>query len=308
DRDPVLLIDATAGAPGNRGGLAEHLVPRIASVLQGWRAGGELSDRDRELAALVPISDLMQGGANMVPARWIHRELTEAQRVAQEDDFEQTMAGMDEIRRALGSKLEIARPRGQSSAEWVPVERLIEQGLVEIVKGMRVKAEDCLPCGVPVLRTRDIAARSGDRVEPCRISVDAMQSPPALTKSGDIVLSPASGPLRAFVDRDGGHVLARPLQALRLRDGFMDPGVVAAFLESPRNRRFVTGAAYARVSLRDLELPLLAPEDAEALRLALEGLNGQERQAEDLASSARRLRDALVSLASPVVEEENKDG
>ncbi|HEY6551662.1 MAG TPA: N-6 DNA methylase [Solirubrobacterales bacterium] len=293
ERDSVLLVDATAAGPTNRAAFAE-IVPRVAAVLQGWQEGEELSEQDRELAASVPISELVQGSATMVPARWIHRELTETQREEQEDDFEKTLAGMGEICRALGSKVEIARPPARSAAEWVPVKRLVEDGLVEIIKGTRVKPEDCLSSGVPVLRTRDIAAKFGEPVEPCYIAIDA-----ALTKPGDIVLSPASGSLRAFVDRNGGHVVARPLQALRLLDDFMDPEVVAAFLESPRNRRFVTGAAYARVSLRDLELPTLAARDSETLRVALEGLGHQERLAGELASSAQRLRHTLVSLASP---------
>jgi hypothetical protein len=308
DRDSVLLIDAAATAPANRTAFAEKLVPRIAAALRGWRAGGEVAERDRGLAASVPTSDLMQGDATMVPARWIHQELTGAQRQEQEDDFEESLASMGEIRRALGSKGEMARPPRRSVAEWAPVKRLVEDGLVEIVKGTRVKAEDCGPRGVPVLRTRDIAARFGDPVEPCHIAIDAAQPPPALTKPGDIVLSPASGALRAVVDREGGHVLARPLQAMRLLGGFMDPEVVAAFLEAPRNRRFVTGAAYARVSLRDLELPVLAPQDSEMLRVALEELGEQERLAGELTSFARKLRHTLVSLASPAAGGEGEDG
>ena len=78
----------------------------------------------------------------------------------------------------------------------------------------------------------------------------------AMTKAGDIVVSPVGGPARAFVDHEGGHALARPVQALRLSEGFMAPEVVAAFLESERNRRFVTGSVMPRVSVRDLEVPM----------------------------------------------------
>jgi hypothetical protein len=301
ERDSVLLVDASRVAPANRVAFAEELVPRIAAVLRGWRRGAEILDRDRELAAAVPVSDLLEGDATLVPARWIHQELSEAQRGELEGDFQGTLTGMDEIRRALGSRAEIVLPSGQSSAEWVPVRRLLDDGLVQIVKGTHVKKEDCLPRGVPVLRTRDVAAGLGEPVEPCHIAPDAAPPPESRTKPGDVVLSPASGALRAIVDRDGGRILARPLQALRLLDGSLDPEVVAAFLESPRNRRFVTGAAYARVSLRDLELPMLAERDSAALRIALEDLGDQERLANELASSAQELRHTLVSLASPPI-------
>src|SRR5436190_18763202 len=104
--------------------------------------------------------------------------------------------------------------------------------------------------------------------------------------------------LRAAVDDAGGHLLAQPLQALRLLEGFMDPEVVAAFLQVPRNQRLT---APGRVSLRDLELPVLTPRESSQLRASLDELNERERLAEELGSSARRLRQALLSLASSAV-------
>ncbi len=308
DRDSVLLVDATGAAPTGHAELTGKLVPRIAAVLHEWQAAGEVSERHQELAASVPVADLTAGDATAVPARWVHHELTAARREAQEVDFERTAAGSAEIRKALAARPEMAGPPGQCAAEWTSVKRLVKDGAVEIIKGARVTPEDCLPSGVPVLRMRDIAAGSDDSVQPCHVSLEGMAPIPKLTRPGDIVFSPQSGALDTFVDRHGGHVLARPLQALRVLDGSMDPEVVAAFLESPRNRRFVTGSALARVSLRDLELPLLNRRDSETLRRALRALEDEERLAGELVRSAKRLRRTLVSLASPVPAERDGDG
>jgi hypothetical protein len=124
-----------------------------------------------------------------------------------------------------------------------------------------------------------------------------MKPLPALTQPADIVLSPASGKLRALVDEHGGHVLAAPVQALRLRSDWLDPHVAAAFLESPRNRRFTRGAnwGYARVDLRDLELPLLSPDQARRLRESLDALAATERHARALAESARAVRESILA-------------
>jgi hypothetical protein len=152
---------------------------------------------------------------------------------------------------------------------------------------------------VRVLRTRDIREVILDE-EPCYVVPEDMKPRPTLTESGDIVVSPASGKLRALVDEEGGHVLASPLQALRFRREWLDPLVAAAFLESPRNRRFAKGMdwGYARIDLRDLELPLLALNEAERLRESLEAFTAAERSARELALRARDVRDTILDFST----------
>jgi len=299
-RESVLFVDATAAEPVGMERFIAAAIPRVASVVQRWRAGGQLTEEDRAIAATVPVAELVQDDANMVPARWIHQELTEAQRAEQTSDLNQALRASREARHALRGELELDVSEGLS-ADWTTVKRLVEDGLVEIVRGALIKPDDSLVEGIQLLRTRDISSPHGERSAPAYISLEA-GSRLVLTHPGDIVVSPASGKLKTFVDREGGRALARPLQALRLLRGFMDPEVVAAFLESARNRRFVTGSTYARVSLRDLELPLLNVRDCEKLAMALEALDQQERAASDLAASAHVLRRTLVSLVAPAVE------
>jgi hypothetical protein len=181
-------------------------------------------------------------------------------------------------------------------AEWVSVRDLVAGEVAEIIRGVRVGAEDCLSTGIPVLRTRDVRDTL-EEDDPCYVIPEQMKPRPALAERGDIIVSPASGKLRALVNEVGERVLATPLQALRFRTNWLDPYVAAAFLESPRNRRFAKGAnwGYARVDLRDLELPLLPVEEAQQLRSVLEQLTASERQAQELAESAREVRRTLLS-------------
>jgi type I restriction-modification system DNA methylase subunit len=296
-KDPVLLVDALASEPISREQFVGTAIPRIAAVLRRWRQHGELSEEDRAVAAAVAAEELLEDGANLVPARWIHQGLTGAQRAEQRSELEKALGVSREARHRVQAELEVDLTE-DLSAEWVTVERLVEDGFVELIGGASAKPDHELSVGVQLLRTRDISSRVEENVTPVYVAPENAARF-NLTEPGDIVVSPASGTLRTFVDRQGGRALVRPLQALRLLRSFMNPEVVAAFLEAPRNGRFVTGSTYARVSLRDLELPLLNVRDSEKLAMALEELNEQERIAAKLASSAQVLRRALVGLAAP---------
>jgi hypothetical protein len=296
NRDSVLMVDAAVAVKPHRPVLDSLPIQRIAGILRDWRAGMGVAERDRDLAAAPPVLDLLGGDATLVPGRWMRRELTVAQREEQETEFDGAMKRVRETHKALESEVELTLPPGGASPVWTPVSRLAEDGLVEVVKGTRIGPDDYRPSGLPVLRTRDVAARFASGVEPSFVELDSAKPAEVLTEPGDVVLAPTVDGLRVAVDQKGGHLLAQPLQALRLLEGFMDPEVVAAFLQVPRNQRLMMGQA--RVSLRDLELPVLTPLESRVLRTSLDELNTRESLADELGSSVRQLRQALLSLAS----------
>jgi N-6 DNA Methylase len=297
NRNRVLLVDAAASVAPHRPVLDTLPVQRIAETVRAWRAGMGVREKDRDLAVAPPVLDLLGRDATLVPARWMTGELTATQREGQEADFEEAMNRIREAHETLGSEIALTVPPAkQSPPVWTPVSRLAEDGLVSVVSGTRVRTDDYRPSGLPVLRPRDVAAGFADRVEPCFVEVDATKTSAGLTRPGDVVLAPIGEGLGAAVDYAGGHLLAQPLQALRLMEGFLDPEVVAAFLQVPRNQRLMTGPG--RLSLRDLELPVLTPRESRDLRASLDELNAQESLADGLKSSVRRLRQALLSLAS----------
>ncbi len=295
-RDTVLLVDPLAASEVSRAEFIADSIPHLASLLREWKRTGELSKEDEAIAATVSVGALLAEDANMVPARWMRHDLPAERRDEQEKEAERDLATIRKSRRTLRADLDIEVPREVAAGEWTTIDHLVRAGAAEILTGSPVKADDFLSRGVRVFRPRDVSASGPVDSTAVYVSTKAA-SRMTVTKAGDIVVSPVGGPARAFVDRHGGNVLARPVQALRLV-GSMDPEVVAAFLESERNRRFVTGSSMPRVSLRDLEVPLLSREDAAELRHALEALGEQERAARELVSSAQDLRQTLVNLTS----------
>ena len=299
DRDAVLLLDSTALGSSPRAMLDSEAMTQMAEVLREWRAGQGISDQDRAFAASVPVLELLRGEVNLAPARWIGSDLTAADRGRQEAEFAENLHDLDRSRAALAPALAIPSPApGRSSRQWIRIDQLVEGRAAQIIRGVRIKPEDCVPAGAPVVRPGDVfaglAGNDGPRfVDPASIGPQVV-----LTMPGDVVLAAAKGRLTAVVDRQGGRVLASPLQGLRLERGSMDPEIVAAFLESPRNRRLVSGTVLASVRLRDLEVPVLPSDEARELLASLEGLREQERLADRVGSSSRRLRELLLGLAS----------
>ena len=299
ERERVLLVDlATPPA----GGTATDLpMDRVASIWERWRTESSVAADDLDVAASVAIESLLQAETNLVPARWINHDPAPGLRDRLVRDFENLEQTARAARRGLENGFELPPPAAFSCTGWITVKQLAEEDRVEFVKGVPVNKNEMAAEGIPLLRTLDLTRVAGGRLEPtARVADGETGRSRSLTRSGDVVLSPASGSLRAAVDHHGGNLLARPLQGLRLLDPTLDPEVVATFLEAPRNRRFVTGSAYARVSLRDLELPILDPPAAEALRRALVQLREQERQAADLALASRELRRQVANLTTPV--------
>jgi hypothetical protein len=299
ERERVLLVDLAARSAG---GTATGLpMDRVASIWAQWRTERSVTADDLDIAASVSVESLMEAEANLVPARWINHDPAPGLRDRLMRDFEDLRQTARTARRGLENGFDLPPPAAFTCTGWITIKQLAEEDRVEFVKGVPVNKKEMAAKGIPLLRTLDVARGVGGRLEPTiRVPDDPPGRSRSLTKSGDVVLSPASGSLRAAIDHHGGNLLARPLQGLRLLDPSLDPEVVATFLEAPRNRRFVTGSAYARVSLRDLELPILDPPAAVALRQALVQLREQERQASDLACASRELRRQVANLTTPV--------
>lgn len=301
-RERVLLVDLAAKPEG--GAPHDSPMTRIASTWERWRAEGSVATDDLDIAASISTKSILEGDSNLVPARWINHDLAPELRDRQAHEFERLAEAAGSARRELGGRLELPPPAAFACSGWISVKQLAEEERIEFVKGVPVNKKEMNSEGVPLLRTRDLSRAAGGRLEATAWVPDPPpRRSPALTKPEDVVLSPASGSLQAVVDREGGHLLARPLQGLRILDATLDPEVVATFLEAPRNRRFVTGSAYARVSLRDLELPVLNPAAAEALRQALVQLREQERRAGELADASRELRRQVATLTMPIAGE-----
>lgn len=300
---PVLVVDGGGNAVGERRTLDGQLSTRIGEVVREWRELQAIDEEHHDLAAAVAPLELLGSDATLIPSRWVDPEpwidLAD-RRVALAQAFAHLSSSWTEVAQSE-PKLS---PQPPQPTQWVSVRDLVAGDVAEVVRGVRVRPDDCLDDGVPVLRTRDVKDTLVTD-EPCFGIPERMKPKPTLTEPGDIVVSPASGKLRAIVDETGGHILATPLQALRFRTPWLDPHVAAAFLESPQNRRFAKGMnwGYARVDLRDLELPHLRPKDAERLRETLDRLTATERKARELAMHAEEVRRAMLDVVESAEEE-----
>lgn len=293
---PVLMVEAAGAERSNRRGLSAGLIERITRVVHDWHSRGSIAADDADMAAAVSVIDLLANDANLTPSRYVSAvpaSTPEDRARDAEDAIALFVAARNRITHAAP---ELPAPEQVIATQWLPVRDLVAGEVAEVVRGVRVRPEDCIPEGVRVVRTRDIRDVISDE-DPCFVVPEEMKPQPTLTQPGDVILSPASGRLRAIVDEKGGHVLASPVQALRFRTDWLDPYVAAAFLESPRNRRFAKGVnwGYARVDLRDLELPLLPLEDAQRLRGALDQLSNTERSARELAARAQAVRETMLN-------------
>jgi type I restriction-modification system DNA methylase subunit len=297
---PVLIVDAGMERDDRRG-LSQAVIDRIRGIIHDWHSRGSVGADDADVAAAVPAVDLLAHDANLTPTRYIS-PLSASTAENRARDAEESIALFVAARnRLVQAARELPTLDQVVANQWVPVRELVTGEVAEVVRGVRVRPEDCLHEGMRVLRTRDIRDTISDE-DPCFVLPENMKPQATLTQPGDVILSPASGKLRAIVDEQGGHILASPLQALRFRTDWLDPTIAAAFLESPRNRRFATGATsgYARVDLRDLELPLLPREDAHELRGIIDQLSTTERQARELAARAQDVRETiLTSVGQP---------
>ena len=290
------MVDAAGGLPAGQRGLSDDLIERIAAIVDNWRTQASVHAENDAIAAAIPVVELLAGDADLTPSRWVNASTS---RTAEDRmrDAEEAISEFVAARIRLARDSSDAPSPGRAvTAQWVSVRELSAGEVAEVIRGVRLRPEACLADGVRVLRTRDIGETITDD-EPCFAIPDEMKPRPQLTQPGDVILSPASGRLRAVVDETGGRILASPLQALRFRTDWLDPHVAAAFLQSPRNRRFAKGmsSGYARVDLRDLELPLLPLDEARRIREALDLLARTERDARELAERAHDVRESILN-------------
>lgn len=295
----VLLVDATSDAPKS-GGLDAQRIAAIAAAIRDRPTTGEVTEAGPTKARAVAIVDLLAADVNLLPSKWV-QVASPLDETARRREFGDAIASLERTRQELlAHPIEVAHVAATPAApsRWTAVRQLLVADLAEVIRGVRVRPEDCQATGVRALRTHDIRVGIEEVEEPCYVDPDSMRPRPVLTQPGDIIVSPGSGKPVAVVDTAGGHVLVSPLQALRVKGEHINREVVAAFLESPRNRRFVAGTTYgyARVDLGELEIPMLVPEEAARLAETLRRIDELNALAARMADEARTAREVLLDM------------
>lgn len=285
DRERVLLIDATEEeARVRRGEIESELVKKISDAIVGWRREPSAFSPQPGFAVPVAIAELMETGANLLPGRWVRSpevvdpEVTESAVHAAARSHAKAREALAELPDFdLSLRLRHEAPEHRKLPD-----------VAEIISG--VKVESFSEGGLRVLGRWDFSGKGPRYANPATLPRRV-----TLTRPGDVVILPETERPKAFVDEEGGNVIAAPLRALRLQLEDFHPQLVAALLASREAGRMATGATVRRVKLRDLDLPVIDVETARIFGDLLKLLETEEARARELAATSSALREALVS-------------
>lgn len=144
----------------------------------------------------------------------------------------------------------------------------------------------------------------------------ADDTPPWVTRAGDVIVGRQADRLSAIVDRDGGRVVLWPLCLLRLerhpsssggelpsQARATSPAILAAAInEASRSR--VASSLNTQIAteavLGDIEIPLLNRTELDRVEAALKELQEARSRARDLEASANiRKSELMLRLVSP---------
>lgn len=270
---------------------------RVVNLLRAWRVEGSIPEEESAAARTVSAVDLLVRDANLNPARWVKSVMTTdvAAIALAASTAWQDIAHQQAQLKLLGSWDMDAKTASRPERRWASVRELIDGGIVEVHRGMIIKADEYDSRGTRALRTRDIRSSGISNELPSYVDVGRFKKV-WLTEPGDVIVSPGGGKPHAAVDKEGGHVVVSPLQVLRFRSRWLDPEVAAVAISHPRNKAFVTGTAYSRIELEDAELPALSDEEIARARAAAMTLAQVEQGARRLADAVKSIREHLLDI------------
>ncbi|MBW8737280.1 MAG: SAM-dependent DNA methyltransferase [Streptomyces turgidiscabies] len=302
----VLLIDADRIA--RRSGGRQW----ISDVTQLMLGESEPDPRDARSFPLRPTrpgeEHLLDNKHSLLPA---HRLAAPESGV---DHFEETvtarratMAAMPQLRDWLGD-MGIAKRR--TPIRHRKLDELLSAGQLKSFGGHRIKDSDLSDAGLPVIGREEMLGElpvGQRRIEPVKL---AAYSAARITDRGDVIVLAEHG-VRCQVDQAGGCVLLSPVQGLRIASYreylvavakgepiradslWMRPHSLAQLIQAPRNQHRGSGSLVRRVSVRDLDVPQLPPEEITELEAIL-------TETERLRADVRRQLEALDRLAARI--------
>ncbi|MET8248854.1 N-6 DNA methylase [Streptomyces sp. NPDC005202] len=306
DQGRVLLVDADRIARRVGGTWTTY----VAEVLDTGRSPVDEEAGYFPVSAAGPRAEALLDGRSVLPA---HRLASKEQGL---DHFSATLDARREVAVVLPQlkewigNLGVARRPANGEVAHRKVGEYLRAGQLRLLAGHRIRESDIGDAGLMVVGREEMlgALPLGQR----RIALeDLAQYPQAVTtERGDVFLLTEHG-VRTRVDDAGGCVLLAPVQGLRIvayrkyltelagqrqmrpEDLWMRPQPLAQLLAAPRNQQRGSGSLVRRVSVRDMDLPELPPEEIAELEAILAETGRQRaevrRQLEALDTLARRL-------------------
>lgn len=289
--DAVVFCDADRVAAEDRDGWPE----RVAKLV------GESDPARPDTCRRISVGELDEA-ASLLPA---HRLVEPAVRV---DHLAAVSLAGDAVRQAFPEGVPIGTPpplRAGRDPRFRTVGQLRLAGRLELLAGHRIAPADLGTEGHVVIGAEELTGASTPGLRrTTRIPTTRQRE--AFTVAGDVILL-AEGGIHTRVDESGGTVVLSPARILRIRghsgvaDGpsWMLPHLLARLLAAPRNVRRESGSTVRRVSLNELELPILDPEGVAVLDTWI-------RQCDGAQAELRERLDALewltVSIAAGVAD------
>lgn len=250
--------------------------------------------RPTHLTAEVSVADILAENANLVPMKWIDEEKSipdnfsssVAEQWSQLREDLRSLAGMDEIT--------LANPE-LFGARTQTVDELVQDRLVEVRTGKPTKSYDGLPAALRerVLTAADVV--SGD-IEGFEEEPQELPENVEITKPNDVLVTTMHS-IRARVDETGGHLPGTGVYRLRvLEPAVLSPEYLAMVIAGKWNARLMTGSTILKAKIRELEVPLLPPDDQTSLVSALAELGQIREQANRLVHVSESLQDRLLGI------------
>lgn len=301
-RGSALLVDADRIARRVGGAWPEY----VAKVLEDGKSPVAEEAGRFPVSASGPRAESLLDGRSILPA---HRLASVEQGL---DHFSATLDARREaavvlprLKEWIGD-LGIARRDPDGRILHRKVGDYLRPGQLRLLAGHRIRESDIGDAGMVVVGREEMlgALPLGQR----RIALeDLAQYPRAVTSErGDVFLLTEYG-VRTRVDDAGGCVLLAPVQGLRIpayrrflagevppEDVWMRPQPLAQLLAALRNQHRGSGSLVRRVSVQDMDLPELPPDEIAELEAIL-------TEADRQGAEVRRQLEALDRLASRLV-------
>ncbi|MBZ9639539.1 N-6 DNA methylase [Streptomyces sp. PSKA30] len=310
----ALLVLRDEAAPENRGRVLLVDADRIARRVGGeWPAYvAKVLETGRspvdEEARFFPVSvagtrrESLLDGRSILPA---HRLASKEQGLdhfsAIRDARREAAVALPRLKEWVGD-LRIVRRPPEAEVAHRRVGGHLRAGQLRLLAGHRIRESDIGDAGLMVVGREEMlgALPFGQR----RIALEDLAEYPQAqtTERGDVFLLTEHG-VRTRVDDAGGCVLLAPVQGLRIpayrkflagkarpEEVWMRPHPLAQLLAAPRNQQRGSGSLVRRVSVRDMDLPELSPEEVAELEAILAEMDRQR-------ADVRRQLEALDTLA-----------
>ncbi|MEU5665261.1 N-6 DNA methylase [Streptomyces longwoodensis] len=319
----ALLILRDGAAPGNLGRVllvdADRIARRVgdkwpayvAKVLEDGRSPVAEEAGDFPVSTASPRGEALLDGRSILPA---HRLGTQDKGL---DHFSAALEARREAATALPrlkewiGDLGVARRAPGSEVAHRRVGEHLRAGQLRLLAGHRIRQSDMGDAGLMLVGREEMlgALPLGQR----RIALEDLAEYPQAqtTERGDVFLLTEHG-VCTRVDDAGGCVLLAPVQGLRIpayreflagkvrpEAVWMRPHPLAQLLAAPRNQHRGSGSLVRRVSVRDMDLPELPPEEVAELEAILAET---DRQRADVRRQLAALDNLAERLAAGVAD------